>query len=251
MLSRLVRVVALAIAIGAGELTGQAAQDGQDPDVLYRDREAPASARTAADIWKRRAAETPADVESGWKYARACYWMGTSGPDARDARRRWLQEGIATARVVIAQAPTRPEGHFWLAANMGALAEAHGLREGIRYRRPTREALETVLTLDPGYLDGSADCALGRWYFKVPGIMGGDKARAEQHLRKALTYKSDSIISLIFLAELLIDRDKSDEARVLLDAAVAAPIDPQWAPEDRRFKVQARELLAALASRRR
>jgi len=249
MLSRIARAITLAMMVCAWVLTGQAQQDSGDPDALYRDRETPASARAAADMWKRRAAETPADVESGWKYARACYWMGTSGPDAQDTRRRWLQDGIAAARVVIAQAPTRPEGHFWLAANMGALAEAHGLREGVRYRRPTREALETVLTLDPGYLDGSADRAIGRWYFKVPGIMGGDKARAEQHLRKALTYKSDSIISLIFLAELLIDRDQHDEARVSLEAAVAAPVDPQWAPEDRRFKVQARELLAALAPR--
>jgi hypothetical protein len=248
MLIGLVRAITLATMVAA-VLAADARQSDGDPDVLYRDREAPASAHAATDIWKRRASETPADIESGWKLARACYWMGTSGPDAQDTRRRWLQDGIAAARVVIAQAPTRPEGHFWLAANMGALAEAHGLREGIRYRRPTREALETVLKLDPGYLDGSADRALGRWFFKVPGLMGGDKVRAEQHLRKALAYKPDSIISLIFLAELLIDRDRRDDARALLEAAVAAPIDPEWAPEDRRFKVQARELLAALAAR--
>jgi TRAP transporter T-component len=251
MLNRLMRAVAAVAVVVIGSTSSTAGQGNVDPDALYRDRETPASARMAADIWKRRAADAPDDIESGWKFARACYWMGTSGVDSQDARRAWLQEGIAAARVVMAQAPARPEGHFWLAANMGALAEGHGLREGIRYRRPTREALETVLKLDPGYLDGSADRALGRWFFKVPGMMGGDKTRAEHHLRKALAYKTDSVISLIFLAELLIDRNKIDEARGLLEAAVSAPVDPQWIPEDRRFKEQARALLASLASRKR
>ena len=96
-----------------------------------------------------------------------------------------------------------------MAANMGALAESFGLRQGIRYRTPIREALERVLKIDAPYLDGSADRALGRWYYKVPGLFGGDKRKSEQHLRKALTYRPNSIISHLFLAETL-DRARSE-----------------------------------------
>lgn len=43
----------------------------------------------------------------------------------------------------------RPEGHFWMAANMGTLGESFGLRASLRYRGPVKRVLETVLTLDP------------------------------------------------------------------------------------------------------
>ncbi len=123
---------------------------------------------------------------------------------------------------------------------MGALADAHGLRQGIKYRGPIKEALEKALVLQPSYLDGSPDRALGRWYFKVPGLFGGDDRKSESHLRKALGYKPDSIISLLFLAETLIELDQRTEARTVLQSAIDAVPDPEWAPEDARFKVQAR-----------
>ncbi len=103
-----------------------------------------------------------------------------------------------------------------------------------------------MLKLDPAFLDGSADRALGRWYYKVPGLFGGDDRKSEQHLRKALTYNPQSVITRLFLAETLIELDRETEARKELEAALAAPGDPQWAPEDRRFKQQAKALLARL-----
>ena len=108
------------------------------------------------------------------------------------------------------------------------------------------DALERVLQIDPAFLDGSPDRALGRWYYKVPGLFGGDKRKSETHLRKALTYNPNSVITRLFLAETLIELDRDAEAREQLKAAIDAPVDPEWEPEDRRFRQQARELLAKL-----
>ena len=222
---------------------GAVAQD--DPDALYRDREALASAKAAAAIWANRLSANPKDFESAWKLARARYWLGTNGlPQAE--RKAALEAGIAAGRTAVAIDGNKPDGHFWIAANMGALAESYGLRQGIRYRGPIRTEIETVLRLDPAFLDGSADRALGRWYYKVPGLFGGDDRKSEQHLRKALTYNPQSVITRLFLAETLIELDRETEARKELEAALAAPADPQWAPEDRRFKQQAKTLLARL-----
>jgi hypothetical protein len=217
-----------------------------DPDALYRDREQPASAVAAERIWTDRVAANPRDFESAWKLARARYWLGTNGPAQSDERKRILERGIEAGRLAATASPDAPDGHFWIAANMGALADAHGLRQGIRYRTPIREALETALRLNPAFLHGSPDRALGRWYFKVPGLFGGDLRKSEQHLRKALTYKPDSIISLLFLAETLMELDRTADARATLDAAIAAPLDPEWTPEDTRFKAEAKRLLAGL-----
>jgi tetratricopeptide (TPR) repeat protein len=217
----------------------------EDPDALYRDRETLASARRAEAIWAERLTTKTTDFESAWKLSRARYWLGTNGlPESE--RKPALEGGIAAARQAIAIDSRKPDGHFWLAANMGALAESYGLRQGIRYRGAIRDALEIVLKLDPAYLEGSADRAIGRWYYKVPGLFGGDDRKSEQHLRKALTYNPQSIITHLFLAETLIELGKKAEARKEIEAALAAPEDPQWAPEDRRFKEQARALLARL-----
>ncbi|MGE3273649.1 MAG: TRAP transporter TatT component family protein [Vicinamibacterales bacterium] len=224
----------------------RARQVPADPDALYRDRESLPHATAAAEIWAHRLADDDRDFEAAWKLARARYWLGTNGLPDKDSRKSALEDGIAAGRAAVAAHPDRPEGHFWIAANMGALAESFGLRQGLRYRGAIRDELERVLALDPAFLDGSADRALGRWYYKVPGLFGGSKEQSEAHLRKALTYNPDSIITHVFLAETLIARDRDADARAQLEAALAAPLDPDWAPEDRRFKDDARRLLASL-----
>src|SRR4029078_9492621 len=113
-----------------------------------------------------------------------------------------MEARIAAGAAAIPAASDRPEGHFWIAANMGALAESFGLRQGIKYRTPVRDELETVLRLNPGFLNGSADRALGRWYYKVPRLFGGSQKLAESHLRASLTYSPASNASNSFLAQL-------------------------------------------------
>ena len=176
--------------------------------------------------------------------SRARYWLG--GHAAQADRKQLLEDGIAAARTAVKLQPDKPEGHFWLAANMGALAESFGLRQGLKYRGDIKSELETVLRIDPAFQQGSADRALGRWYYKVPGLFGGSKKQSEEHLRKALTYNPQSTATLYFLAETLEDEGKKAEAKTMLDRVLAAPIDPDWAPEDREFKQKASKLLAEM-----
>lgn len=203
------------------------------------------SAREAADIWQSRLQQNAKDFESAWKLARARYWLGGHAPD--DQRRAFLDQGIAAARAAIALEPEKPEGHFWLAANMGALAESFGVRQGLKYRGDIKSELLTVLRLDPAFQQGSADRALGRWYFKVPGLFGGSSSKSEEHLRRSLTYNPSSSASLFFLAETLIGANRKQEARTLLEQLLAAPVDPEWAPEDREFKDKASVLVKTLS----
>jgi tetratricopeptide (TPR) repeat protein len=212
-----------------------------DPDALYRQRANLDRAREAAAIWESRLAADARDFEAAWKLARAMYWLG--GHAAQEARRKALEHGVAAGQQAAALQPGRPEGHFWMAANMGALAESFGMLQGLRYRGPIKDALETVLRLDPAFQQGSADRALGRWYFKVPGLFGGSKKKSEEHLRKSLTYNPDSTASHSFLAETLFALNRDAEAIEELKKVLAAPLDPEWEPEDRDFKQKAMERL--------
>jgi TRAP transporter TatT component family protein len=229
----------LYISLSAGAVKAQTA------DSLYADREHLASARQAAEMWSADVARDPKNFEAAWKLARACYWLGGHAP--QDERRGFLERGMTAARQAVTLQPNRPEGHFWLAADMGTMAEGFGLRAGLKYRKPVKEELETVLRLDPAFMDGSADRVLGRWYFRVPGLFGGSDTKAEEHLRASLKYDPNSTVSHFFLAELLIDGHRDAEARTELQKILDAPLSAQWAPEDREYKDKARALITKLS----
>lgn len=221
-----------------------AAQTLESPDALYQHREDLPSARKAADIWESEAASGH-NFEASWKLSRACYWLGTEGPEKE--RHAALERGQKAGEQATALEPSKPEGHFWLAANLGELAQSGSMFAGLKYKGRIKDELEKVLAIDPGWQQGSADRALGEWYAKVPGLFGGSKKKAEEHLRKSLTYNAESSSSLYFLAEVLADDGQKPEARDLLAKVLQAPIDPEWQAEDREFKVKAEALLKKLA----
>jgi tetratricopeptide (TPR) repeat protein len=222
--------------------------DGKDPDLLYASRDQLANARQAADIWEARLTANSRDFVSAWKLARACYWLGGHVP--ADEQRQQFERGIKAATRAVELEPEKPEGHFWMAADMGAMAESFGLRAGIRYRGPIKTALETVLKLDPSFQQGSADRALGRWYFRVPRLFGGNKDKAIEHLKKSLMYLPESTATHFFLAETYLDMDKPEDARREAQLVLDAPLVPDWAPEDREFKQKATELLKKIPTGR-
>jgi len=218
-----------------------------EADRLYADRTSLASARRAVQLWSEELSRNPSSFDAAWKLARAGYWLGGHAPASE--RRGELEKGIEAGRKAIALQPNKPEGYFWMAASMGALAESYGLRQGLKYRTPIRQALETVLRIDPAWQQGSADRALGRWYFRVPRLFGGSRKEAEAHLRTSLRYNPNSTASHFFLAELLLDDDRKDEAKIELQKVIDSLVDPDWAPEDQEFKQKARTLKSQIAGR--
>jgi hypothetical protein len=238
--SRLIRscIALFYISIAAGPAAAQ------DADALYADRANLASATAASTLWAEAFKKDPRDFDAAWKLARVSYWLGGHAPEKE--RRAHLERGMEAARAAIVREPNRPEGHFWLAANMGTLAESFGLRNGLRYRGSVKQELEAVLKLDPGFMNGSADRVLGRWYFRVPKLFGGSNKRAEEYLRASLKYDENSTISHFFLAEVLIDEDRPQEARAELQKVIDAPLSAEWAPEDQEYKAKAAALIGRI-----
>jgi len=144
--------------------------------------------------------------------------------------------------------PDRPEGHYWLAADMGALAESFGMSQGVKYRSRIKAELERVAAIDAAWEQASAVTALGRWYYLVPRLFGGSRSKADEHFRRALDQFPHSVTALLFLAESLTAQKKTDDARTLLQRIADAPIEEKWAPEVREYKRKAADRLQALAS---
>jgi tetratricopeptide (TPR) repeat protein len=218
----------------------------EDPDALYARRADLGSARRAADIWAARLKADPKDFESAWKLARACYWIGRVEPKAEQRAR--LEQGMEAGRQAVALDPSRPDGHFWLATTTGTFAETQGIRAGLKYRKTVREHYELAAKIDPSYEQGGPDRALGRYYYRVPGLFGGSNQKSEQHLRRSLEYDPDNPASLYFLAETLLDLDRKAEARAALQKVVDAPVDPAAPPEEEEYRELARKLWQRIKS---
>ncbi len=212
---------------------------------LYAGRVSLPNAQAAAAQWQERLLRNAGDFDAAWRLGRAGYWLGEHLP-TESARLAAFETGMDAARKAIAAQAARPEGYFWLAANMGGFAEIKGVRAGLKYRSPIRQNIEKVLAIDPAFQKGSGDRALGRWYFKVPGLFGGSNKKSEEHLRRSLTYHPQSIASRFFLAETYEDMGRKTDAIRMLQEIAALGIDPDWAPEDEEFKDKARKLLARL-----
>lgn len=199
----------------------------EDPEELYRHRDDLSSARRAADLW---APEAQSSFDPAWKLARISYWLGTKLPEAE--RRAALERGVNAGGAAVRLAPGRPEGHFWLAADMGALAESFGLIQGLKYRGRIKSELERVMAIDADWQDGTAECALGEWYYEVPALLGGSRTKAKEHLQRVLAAHPQQKTALSFLAEVFIAEGRKDEARGLLRRLIESPIEPEWRPED-------------------
>ena len=127
---------------------------------------------------------------------------------------------------------------------MGALAESFGIRQGLKYRKPIKEALKPCCASirrswrDPPIARSAAGTSRCR------GLFGGDRKLSEAHLRKSLSYNADSTVSHFFLGELLDDEGRKAEARAEFQRVLDAPLSRDWAPEDQEFKEKARRALS-------
>ena len=91
--------------------------------------------------------------------------------------------------------------------------------------KQARSNLEKAIEIDPGALQGSAWTSLGALYYQVPGwpIGFGDKQKAEEMLKKALTINPDGIDPNYFYGDFMLKEKKTDEAKRYLEKALKAP----------------------------
>jgi tetratricopeptide (TPR) repeat protein len=145
------------------------------------------------------------------------------------------------AQLAAAQ-PDNAEVLIWQGIVLSSEAGAKGDLGALSIAKAAKRQLEAALELDGSALNGSAYTSLGTLLYKVPGwpIGFGDKQRAEQLLKKALTIDPSGIDPNYFYAEYLYERERHAEALRHLDTALKAPARPgrELADAGRRKEVQ-------------
>lgn len=182
-----------------------------------------------------------------WRSARALFFLGQQRPDARSARADHTR-GAEQARRAVHLCPERVEGYFWLGVNLSLLASRQRLPNALIRALQARHALRSAITIDPTYHAAGSLRVLGRLQTRLPRLLGGGRARAQNSYEAAIALAPDNTVTRIYFAALLVERHECDQARRQLETILTVPFDPDWAFEITRDRLLARQMLATLSS---
>ncbi len=207
---------------------------------LYARRQDPDLARQAARLYGQILGADGPCLEAALGRARALVWVGVLSQGAEEINA--YGQAMEAARRAVREAPDDPSGYYWLGVSQALYANACGFVEGLSLVGQVRRSLERAMALEPAYEHGGPDRVLGRLYFKLPALMGGDLERAERHLRRALSLGPAYWLNHLYLAEVLRARGRTADALALVDQVLAGPALPCCLPEYQLWRQEAVEL---------
>jgi len=202
-------------------------------DNLYDQRADLAKARQGTQVLHDVLSADPNNFDAWWRLARLDNFIGRQQDDGNDDKEaiRTFEAGTDAGRHAVSLQKDRVEGHFWLGANYGLLAEEQGWIKGLRLLDTIRAEMETVVKLDPNYEEAGGQRTLARIYYRAPFFKGGDKQRSIQLLEDCLRRFPTDSFSLLYLGDDYLAVGRRDEARQLYEKVVSLPADPAHGPE--------------------
>ena len=156
--------------------------------------------------------------------------------------------GREIGRRAVELAPRNHDAHVWYAINTGRWGQTKGIMRSLFLLPTMREEVDAILALDPRSVRGNS--IAGNLMLEVPVFVGGDRAKAEEHFRKALATDPKFTVARVDLARVLIASGRYDEARRELQSVIAerAPtLVADWTVKD---LPRARALLASIKDKK-
>ncbi len=214
----------------------------QTPDAIERaDRlfsygENPARDREAFAILQNAvtASAGSSDYQLLWRAARAAYYTGN------------YEKAIANAESAVRIDAKRPEGHFWLGAAYGGVAEKRGMFKALSLIGKVRSEMETVVRIAPAYEDARAYMALCELDRQLPRLLGGNAKRAVTYCEQGIRLAPSNLELKLALARAYEEVGRRADARKQLEELLSLPVNPLRASYDRGVKEEARRLVPKL-----
>jgi tetratricopeptide (TPR) repeat protein len=239
-------VTLLVVGLGAG------AAEAQSPSqtaltLLARYHEDPTRIDRARELLEG-ALQRERRVETLIALARAYLLTGDVRAKTKNEKLDAYGRGREIGHRAVELSPKSEEAHLWYVANAGRWGQTKGVVRSLFLLPTVREELGIILELNPRSAPGHA--IAGSVAFEVPELLGGDRAKAEAHFRKAIEIDPHYTLPRVDLAGLLIATGRSVEARRQLERALAerAPTSvADWTVKD---APRARRLLESIAERR-
>ena len=215
-----------------------------EADKLYGQREDLAKIRQAVSLARQAQVANYGSYEAAWKLAEFDYYLGEHTTVERE-RDDAFREGTEAGKTAVRLQPNKPEGHFWLGANYGGVAE-HSTLASLSSVNDIETEMGTVLKLQEGFQSGSAFMVLGQLYLQAPRILGGDYRKAIENLEKGLRFGSNNSLLRLHLAEAYHAVNRDPDARKQIETLLTLTPDQNYLPEHREATEKANKLLAQL-----
>ena len=214
-------------------------------DKHYANRSTSGEAEKAIEGYQKVLVLDEMCTEAYWKIAQATLWIGLNSEDD-DKKLRIYRDAIEFCKMAVAIDDNCIEAHFWLGVMYGLFGEVKGILQGLHVIEPVKREMNWVIARDEKWNSAGAHRVLGRLYFRVPGIKGGDNQKSIEHLKKAVAIAPDLLDNHVFLAETYMDEGRVEEARKHLTIVVQSKDHPVWGPESELSRKNARDLLKQL-----
>jgi tetratricopeptide (TPR) repeat protein len=176
------------------------------------------------------------------------FLIGDVRATTADAKLVAYDRGREIGRRAVELAPKSHDAHLWYAINTARWGETKGVLRSLFLLPTIRQELEILLELDPRSV--RAHILAGNVLLEVPGFAGGDRVKAEEHLKKALEIDPRFTNARVDLARVYIADARYADARRELQRVVnetSPSVIADWAMKD---APRARKLLESIKDRR-
>ncbi len=210
-------------------------------DALFKQRADNAKLTEAVTLLDgyRRADDRNFDVE--WKFAKYSYFLGIAAKDDKEAEKIFAK-GRDAGKIASSLDPSKPDGYFWYAANLGEISRINPITVGLKSVDDIRGAMNKVIELQPGYEKSSAYDALAQIELETR-MYGGSADKAIEILEKALQTEKGNADIHLRLAEAYLAVKKPAEARHHLDLLMQIKPDPDYVSEYNETVEEAKKML--------
>jgi len=202
----------------------------QQADALYDQRDDLSKVREGLTLLRQAQLEDSSSYEVAWRLSKFDYYLGAHTTN-EDESYKAFREGIEAGKRAVSFQGGKPEGHFWLGANLGGNAQANTLA-GLTDVEDIRLEMEAVLKIDEGFQGGSAYLGLGQVYLQAPRLLGGDVGKAIELLEKGKRVGPTNAMMRLRLAEAYHaakrDADARRELNELFSLTPAKGFEPEY-----------------------
>jgi len=198
-------------------------------DDLYSGRADLIKVRQGIVALRQAQATDPSNYDSAWRLAKFNYYLGSHTSD-QAGQDKAFRDGIDAGKLAVELQAGKADGHFWLGANYGGIAQI-SILAGLAEIEDIKREMQTVLKIDERYQGGSAYLVLGQVYQQSPRILGGGIEKAIEYFEKGLRIASDNALLRAHLAEAYTEAHRNGDARRQIEALLAMKPSPGYEPE--------------------
>ncbi len=156
----------------------------------------------------------PAHIEALYTLSSALTSLAATFDDPAEAEATYDTAARAALKVIEID-PTEAQGYYQRARALGRLAQFRGILQSLFMAGDIKGGFEKAIELDDQI--GGAYHGLAVFHAQAPFIAGGDGSQAEPLFLKAIEIDPEKPLRYLEYAEMLIERNEMDEAKIQLE----------------------------------